>query len=317
MFYAKMLSISALPQPSLPKNNQTVLIKAKEKAKALGLYLDGLYLGHHDMSAFLFPYADEDRLIDASLMASLLYYIDDLFGEDSETRYTFDLNSFKAAWEGGEISYSKEPIEMQLYEAVASLGADFRAKASAEFLAFYQGYLYLHLDHSLRPSLYTNSQEYLDSRVHFGGMYPTILLIEYCANQYLSPEMHANLDLLAAQEALALIGAISNDLISYPKEKHSQFNLINAYLATGEAQSLEQAIQKTIIYINQLHETYQKAIAAFLATANTSPIARQYVDYLDNMLAACYHWQLHSKRYRHPEHILEDLKLVEVSSCSF
>lgn len=310
MFYAKMLSISALPRPELPKNSKAVLARAQEKAQALGLYLDRLYLGHHDMSAFLFPYADEDRLIDASLMATLLYYIDDLFGEDAEVRYSLDINSFKAAWEHGEVRSAAEEVEQQLYQAAARLGADFRAKAPEEFLIFYQGYLYMHLDHSLAPCLYNNSQEYLDSRVHMGGMYPTILLIEYCAKLYLSPEMHANLDLLVAQEALALIGAISNDLISYPKEKHSQFNMVNVYLATGETQRLEQAIQKTILYINQMHKTYQQATAAFLASSNTSSVARQYVNYLDNMLAACYHWQLHSKRYRHPEHILEDLKLV-------
>jgi len=309
MFYAKMLSISALAQPALPKNNQTVLNKAKERAQSLGLYLDGLYLGHHDMSAFLFPYADEDRLIDASLMASLLYYIDDLFGEDSQTRYLFDLERFKAAWERGEQPAARDEVEQRLYTAVAQLGADFRAKASAAFLTFYQGYLYMHLDHSLAPCLYANSQEYIDSRVHFGGMYPTILLIEYCANQYLSPEMHANLDLLAAQEALALIGAISNDLISYPKEKHSQFNLINVYLATGEAESLTQAIQKTILYVNQLHKDYQAALARFEAIGQAEPFVKQYVEYMNNMLAACYHWQLHSQRYKHPEHILEELKV--------
>ena len=30
---------------------------------------------------------------------------------------------------------------------------------------------------------------------------------------------------------------------------------------------------------------------------------------MNNMLAACYHWQLRSQRYKHPEHILEELKV--------
>ncbi|EJF54315.1 hypothetical protein SapgrDRAFT_2659 [Saprospira grandis DSM 2844] len=30
---------------------------------------------------------------------------------------------------------------------------------------------------------------------------------------------------------------------------------------------------------------------------------------MNNMLAVCYHWQLHSQRYKQPEHILEELKL--------
>lgn len=309
MFDTKMLSISRLPQPRLPENNEELLERAKSKAKALGLYLDGLYLGHHDMSAYLYPFADEDRLIGASLMTTLLYYVDDLFGEDNKVRYSFDLENFKAAWERGEQPAARDEVEAQLYKAAASYGADFRAAVPKDFWNYYQGYLYMHLDHSLQPCLYANSQEYIDSRVHFGGMYPTILLIEYCANQYLSSEMHANLDLLAAQEALALIGAISNDLISYPKEKHSQFNLINVYLATGEADSLTQAIQKTILYVNQLHKDYQAALARFEAIGQAEPFVKQYVEYMNNMLAACYHWQIQTDRYKHPEHILEELKV--------
>lgn len=309
MFDTKMLSISRLPQPRLPENNEELLERAKSKAKALGLYLDGLYLGHHDMSAFLFPYADEDRLIDASLMASLLYYIDDLFGEDSQTRYLFDLESFKAAWERGEQPAARDEVEAQLYKAAASYGADFRAAVPKDFWNYYQGYLDAHLAHSIAPAAYTNSQEYLETRLHFGGMYPTLLLIEYCAEEYLPLDLREHPDFVAAQKALALIAVISNDLMSYPKEKHSQFNLINVYLATGEAESLTQAIQKTILYVNQLHKDYQAALARFEAIGQAEPFVKQYVEYMNNMLAACYHWQIQTDRYKHPEHILEELKV--------
>jgi len=311
MFDSKMLSISRLPQPRLPKNNEELLERAKAKAKALGLYLDGLYLGHHDMSAYLYPYASEDRLIGASLMTTLLYYVDDLFGEDNKVRYSFDLDRFKAAWERGEQPAARDAVEAQLYKAAASYGADFRAAVPEDFLNYYQEYLDAHLAHSLSPAAYTNSEEYLETRLHFGGMYPTLLLIEYCAEEYLSMALREQPDFVAAQKALALIAVISNDLMSYPKEQHSQFNLLNVYLETGEAKTLEQSIQKTIIYLNQLHKDYEHAKANFVAREEAKkPFIKQYISYLDNMLAACYHWQVQTDRYKHPKHILTDLKSI-------
>ena len=50
----------------------------------------------------------------------------------------------------------------------------------------------------------------------------------------------------------ALIAVLSNDVFSYAKEKHSDYNLINAFLITGEAANYKEAVMKSIKIVNDV-----------------------------------------------------------------
>ena len=150
-----------------------------------------------------------------------------------------------------------------------------------------------------------------------GGMYPLIYLIEYAHSIYLSQEIINNegLYIKKLQEQCALIGALSNDVFSYTKEKHSDYNLINAYLVTGEASNYKEAVIKSIQLVNDVHAdfklTIQKAKQNLKNLVLNEPlILEKYLNGLSVIIASSYHWQRITNRYYHSENVFEDMKAV-------
>jgi hypothetical protein len=197
---------------------------------------------------------------------------------------------------------------------VAYCGKTIRTNSNETFFKRYTSDLYQHMLHTLQPVDYKTVPEYIESRIYFGGMYPTMGMIEYVNDVYLSP---LSFEHCAALKKVigdcALIGVLSNDLISYHKEKHSDQNLLNAYLKTNLASDLDEAIQMGITHVNQSYESFlanydlvQKQIADF--SADDKHTITTYLKGLNKLNAASYHWQMSTHRYRSPDNIFEDLK---------
>ena len=150
-------------------------------------------------------------------------------------------------------------------------------------------------------------------------MYLAIHLTEYCYGCYLTPELMKRVPSL--QKAIDMcndIGGLSNDIFSYPKESHSKLNLVNSFLVLGQCTGLQEAIQAAIGYVNQCHKDYDAAIEGVhlevqSLAANDRAVVLKFVDGLHAILSASYHWQMVTQRYRHPDHILKDLRTTEPS----
>ncbi len=148
-------------------------------------------------------------------------------------------------------------------------------------------------------------------------MYLAIHLTEYCYGCYLNPKLMERVpSLQTAIDMCNDIGGLSNDIFSYPKESHSKLNLVNSFLVLGKASSLEEAVQAAIDYVNDCHSEYDTAIEQVhtevqALPANDRAIVLKFVDGLQAILAASYHWQLVTQRYRHQAHILDDMRLSD------
>ncbi|HBQ98074.1 MULTISPECIES: terpene synthase family protein [unclassified Roseofilum] len=295
-----------------------ILTKAKNHCKLLGIYDEDRYLSHHTMTPYLFGYSSFDRTVDATIFFSVLYYLDDFFGEDSADSLKLDAQVLFRIWQTGKYHimnrYPPSKID-RLCAALAYISGIIQTKSPYSFFQHYTNYLRLHLQHSLYPINYQTVEEYIQTRIHFGGMYPTIGMIEYVYDTYLTEELRDSLPLLVQlEESCALIGALSNDLFSYHKEAHSRFNLLNALMETHANCNLEKAIKLAVDRVNGLYDNFLLNYSALKIQAESLPIAEQqiittYVDSLQQLIAASYHWQLNTNRYRAHDNVFEDMRI--------
>lgn len=310
-YQSTALSIAQTKQQLHPQASY-ILEKSTAIAKELGIYDGVLYEGHHTMAPYLFVNADAERVIDATVWFGSLYYFDDFFGEDTAHAVKADFDILFKAWMTGKY----EPITdyqslNNLYGAIAYASHRIQTQSPKAYFKRYTEGLTQHLQHSLKPTDYTTIEEYIASRVHFGGMYPTIGMIEFTHDSFINPLFFELIPgLRAAKDACALIGALSNDIISYHKECHSKFNLLNAYLETGEAKNLDESIKKSIQLVNQIHEDFKASYETALKTIKKfeHKDARIYLDGLERLVAASYHWQVSTNRYRSSDNVFSDLK---------
>ena len=182
------------------------------------------------------------------------------------------------------------------------------------FFKKYSKGLLAHLKHSLHPTNYQTVEEYIESRIHFGGMYPTIGMIEFVNGVYINELLFIKYpSLQQATEDCVLIGVLSNDLISYHKEKHSQHNLLNAYLKTNTVNNLDEAISLGLNLVNQCFESFTEHSQYTRKQIETAPLTERhiiniYLTGIEQLISASYHWQMSTNRYRSMDNIFEDLK---------
>lgn len=313
---SKLLSISKTEQ-YIHSEIDTILRAAKSKSVKLGIYEEQQYQSHQTMTPYLFGESLHDRTVDATVFFSILYYLDDYFGEDISGSEPLDVKLLFQAWTSGSYEAPSNSKVDQMYTALAYISNQLQQKSPPEYFERYTQYLLLHLQHSLHPEDYQSVEEYIQTRIHFGGMYPTIGMIEYVHNSYVSNELREQLpELSKLEEYCALIGALSNDLFSYHKEAHSRFNLLNAYRETLPNCSIEQAALFAIDKVNDLHASF-RTDAAVIAQAiqsfeqETQIILNNYVSGLCQLIAASYHWQVNTSRYRSPKSIFVNMRTVE------
>lgn len=300
-----------------------ILKKAKIIAEELGIYSDTFYNGHHNMTSYIFVDTDIDRSVMCTVWFSTLYFLDDFFGEDVENIHEVpDLNYLFLAWTEGE-NFNWEQFSGKfriLCNAIAYCGQYIRDFSNTEFFKKYTLYLQEHLKHSLKPVNYKSMEEYIASRVHFGGMYPTVGMIEFSSNSYIKFSLlERSVSLQKAVKDCVLVGVLSNDLISYHKEKHSRQNLLNAYLETNEAVDIDNAIQKGISLINTSYRSFLQQKKVLNSQLNIfkeveKESINNYLKGLERLISASYHWQVNTNRYRSSENIFTNLKELIVNT---
>lgn len=320
-FNSQQLTISALKLDHHPAIND-ILSATSRLSKELGIQLDKSYASHTSMTAFLYPKSGKYRIVIVNILYDLLYYIDDIFGEDIEGSSGEDkpvLEELMVIWQTGKInptyynSLTSEKIK-NVCNAMLWVRTKLFQSCEPAFFKKLSKLMFEHLRDQLKPNAYGNIEEYIQLRRNFSGMYVAIYLIEYCYSRYLTAGMLEKIpSLQKAIDLCADIGGLSNDIFSYPKESHSKFNLVNSFSVLNDAMTLDEAVQKSIDLVNNCHADFNTAIKQIYTDIIDLPIedkatVLQFVDGLKSILSATYHWQLVTQRYRHDNHILEDLK---------
>ncbi len=294
---------------------ELILKKAKMVSLQLGIVDEVLYRDHSTMTNYLYVDASMERMVNTLVTYDAFYFLDDFFGEDTVGEETVDLKTILKLWEGENIAFHHENQKASnLYQAISYIGKVVRDDSSEAFFSKYTKSIKNHLFYVLGDIPFKTVEEYIEIRLHTSGMLPVLDLMEYANDNYVTNDLESKLPLLGSMKnRCALIGGLSNDLFSYAKEKHSSYNLINAFLLTKEANSYEEAVVKSIDIVNELHFKFEeemlqmKRYAQQLDSTNQSIILK-YLKGLEVVISACYHWQLETRRYKHPENIFEDMR---------
>ncbi|MEX6625487.1 terpene synthase family protein [Tenacibaculum salmonis] len=314
-FSSTSLSISKT-KLEIHKDAKLILKEAKAISKKLGVIDDDLYKHHTTMTNHLYIDTPIHKMINAVVTYDVLYFIDDFFGEDTASGVQPDFKKILDIWTGKELYLNSENSKISnLYNAIFYISDAVKKDSPSYFFDKYTESITEHLSYSLKSVPFTTVDEYIYIRLYTGGMFPVIDLIEYMHSIYLSPEIINKVpSIKKMREQCALIGALSNDLFSYAKEKHSDYNLINAYLISNEADNYNDAVNKSIIKVNTIHTEYEATLlqtmkeATFLSSVNNN-IVLKYIDALNVIISSSYHWQKNTKRYIHPENVFEDMKV--------
>lgn len=324
LFHSKMFSISTLPLHHHARM-EYILTATARLSKALGIQLNASsYHAHTSMTSFLYPDAGQYRIVVVNIFYDLLYFIDDLFGEDIKGVSASgqpDLEQLMQIWMTGHASEGylealTNPRIRSICEAMAWVRTKLCDSCEPALFQKLSKLLFDHLREQLRPEGYTDTATYVQLRRKFSGMYLAIHLTEYCYGCHLTPDLMKRVpSLQTAIDMCNDIGGLSNDIFSYPKESHSQLNLVNSFVVLGKTKTLKDAVQASIDYVNQCHKQYDAAIEQVhvevqALSANDRAVVLKFVDGLQSILAASYHWQLVTQRYRHQAHILDDMRLT-------
>ena len=311
-FNSTLLTISNT-QLYIHKDADTISQKAKLKSEQLGVIDDNLYSGHSTMTNYIYIDSPIDKMVNVLVTYDVLYFLDDFFGEDTNTGQLPEIDKILEIWKGEKTHHSENNKINKLYTAINYISTTLRADSPEDFYNKYTASVIEHLSASLTTKTFTTVNEYISIRLITGGMYLLIDLIEYVHSIYITPALIDNKNLYIKDlcTQCALIGALSNDLFSYAKEKHSDYNLINAYLVTKEASDYNQAVIKSIDKVNQIHAdfkvTMKKARQTPLPLKDKLTVDK-YFRALEIIVASSYHWQKRTNRYYHSENVFEDMK---------
>ncbi len=298
----------------LHKDALVISQKAKKISEKLGIIDEELYNGHSTMTNYIYIDCPVDKMINVLVTYDVLYFLDDFFGEDTKTGELPQVNKILEIWKGEKMYNSKNFKINKLYNSINYISEILRNDSPKLFFNKYTNSVIEHLSASLIEKKYNTVDEYISIRLITGGMYLLIDLIEYVHSIYLSEELINNEKIYIKKlcKQCALIGALSNDIFSYAKEKHSNYNLINAYLTTKEASNYNEAVIKSIDKVNHIYSDFKSTIKKVRTESlvqSDKLVVDKYLKALEIIIASSYHWQKNTSRYYHPENVFEDMKV--------
>lgn len=315
-FHSRNLTISNT-KVYIHEEANVILEKARVVSANLGIIEEELYKGHSTMTNYLYINSPVPKMVNLLVTYDVFYFLDDFFGEDTNTGQLPDFSKVMEAWKEGKSHNSSDTKIDKLYTSINYISKKIKEDSPDFFFEKYTNSVIEHLHFSLNTPKYTTVDEYISIRLLTGGMYPVIYLIEYAHSIYLSQEIMDNKNLYIddLQRQCAIIAVLSNDVFSYAKEKHSDYNLINAFLITGEASDYKEAVEKSIQIVNDAHTDFKSTIKKARQhlknlELNEQLMLEKYIDGLDVIVASSYHWQKITNRYYHAENVFEDMKVA-------
>lgn len=300
---SQILYISKLPR-NINKNSDFVLEKSNLIIDNINLKIDKLYKGYESMSLYLYPNGDANKLIDSTVFFNILYYFDEIYGEDSmmpESKDKLSIEDILGMWSSNN-KYIENPLSRGIDEIKRILN-----KSNKSFANKILQTLLSHIKHSLKSIRFSTIDEYIVTRLEFSGMYLSIDMMEYVYNFELTDKDISNFpEILQLRTLCARIGALSNDIFSYPKELHSSTNLIKVLINLEDLDE-DAAILKSIDIVNNDFKSFENIRKSLFMKENSTHLSK-YVNGLLDVVSASYHWQKDTQRYKHPLHFFLDMK---------
>jgi hypothetical protein len=294
--------------PILPHSSSKVILEtARVRLSQSGISFDNDSQENFEtMSIYLYPTGSISKLINVTIFFNVLYYLDDNYASDSKNFVAdLDINDIVNVLTSTDEIFPK--ISQGLYNAIKSLNKILGELPSAVKIKVTK-LLVEHLSSALASREYLSLENYVNERVKISGMFLAINMAEYV---YDLPEIDLE-EVTVLRKLCAEIGALSNDIFSFPKEAESIENLINVLLYTKNANSIKEAILKAIEMVNIRTEEFNSRIINLKKNLNDyrdkKHVILNYLRALEDIISASYSWQLHSNRYHHPLHFFTDMR---------
>ena len=297
---------------------------------------------HHITCAlFLYPTAHFERML--TMMKNLIidFYLNDVMGRDTFKFLTHEqqetsrkmLQGMAGLNDALYLSSYACPLEL----ANADVLREFRDTSSKEwfrkFLRLYCHHINItHLDRNADalghiPGIY----EYVENRCHLAGMHHIVLWIEYSDGQFLEWDLLKTTNIAQRLKRLhwvtAAFGALSNDLFSFEKEvvdNNSDSNLVMIIVLNHPGLSLKEAILRAsgmvrgllielLALMGSIKQQIEKIADVYPALALRLNV---HLNGIVRCVQASWMWQVYTKRYKRPQSIWEETRLVKETSVS-
>lgn len=264
------------------------------------------------MTAYLFPDAPFDRLVTITLLNDLLFYLDDAH-ERHAGRALEDATfaTYLAAFVHGVTPADPDRVHRAAVAVRQRLLDGMAPSSFARFSASLERHLRAALgarESTGRGGGRIDLERYLDDRVKDSGMEIVLDLAEYGGDFSLSDDARSATAPLRADAAA--IGALLNDLFSYPKEVLAHGSRYNLVAVLEQDFPRDEAVARAITIVNGYSE-------GFLAKERSLPVfaddrargsAARYVMALRQQTSAAWYWQLSTPRYRSDEALFPELR---------
>ncbi|GAB5491216.1 MAG: hypothetical protein Phog2KO_14310 [Phototrophicaceae bacterium] len=312
--------IAPTPKPIINEHAELVQRRLVHICRQLDIYQEHLH-EYNTMSAYLFPYANEQQLLVIGLYNNFLYYVDDTFDRHKELEIddSVMMSIFKDAakvFETGCHPENPNPITNAIFEIRTQL---IEVAPNDEWFGRFFKNTIEHLLSSLEttdsrlPNESTSWFDYYNEiRDLDSGMAPTLDLIELALGYTIADDIYQNPHIKEAQKCVIRYCSLSNDLFSYDKEVvkfNSDFSAI--VMLERDGYPFEEAVALLIDELNAMVTDFSTIYSRIRSKELAIEIPEQALFYMDCLwyqIVAAYHWQFNTNRYRSPESTFQELR---------
>lgn len=271
------------------------------------------FSGFVTMSAYLFPRASEERLIETILVHNFLFFIDDAFDrhdprmQRDEAAQRARNQAFAEILAGERRPAAGDRLQGicgELRERMRALAPESWMRRFARSFAGHVLGVVHHGDAALDLPTYSHL------RVLDSGMKVTIELNELANGRFLDEAVAADPELRRMDLECSLYASHTNDLFSYHKEvvvHGSTFNLVTVMMAEHEC-GFDEAVHHAVAFINEHVGLFEEAAARLEQRYATDADVLSYVEGVREQAIATWHWQISTPRYRSPDSPFPELR---------
>lgn len=248
--------------------------EAEAWAKSHDIWLPGISQDTNTMGAYLNSNAiSAERLADINKFYLVLFYVDDMFGNDRQADITpEELRSFKqqieniGKWLAYDIPFTPTG---DLEVATVNIFEKIKQNSDPEWFAHFKQVCIEHLVLAIENQNTSHTQEihtiesFNETRVKIAGMYTSLMLDMYATNKYVSSEEIKKYGYTELIDALyfdcSVICSYFNELFSFEREvidDNTDYNLIAILMLNDDELTLYDAVTAAINLTNHHIDTF-------------------------------------------------------------
>jgi hypothetical protein len=310
----------------------------KKEAEAFGRsYGTWLENSRHyiNVAWYLYPSADPGRVLTITKNLSLGFYLNDVMGRDvfpslpvgEQLAARRMIENMALVDEGLHLAEGAHPLEVANVEVLREFQ---RHSPKSWFSKFLRVYCYhLNITHRNRnavslgyiPDLY----EYIENRCHYAAVHHLVMWIEFGNGMFLDWDRLAATNFFQKLQRLhwvaAAFPALANDLFSFESEvidNDCDSNLVSVIALNDPDLSLREAIGQAAAVVRNIVMEIMELLPSIEWEASqlrrSDPDLAQmlavHLKGISQFVQASWLWQAYSKRYKRPESIWQETRLV-------